>query len=771
MTSIYTGGGSLIPPGQNNPGSQPYGTGIAGIPTSSPNPFTQNPYSPAGTAFEGFGNDTPLGGGILSPYAQQPNGTAIGNNNPVNPYTVDPYRMGGGGLQPLHPGGRPFFGFGDDLPMMQVNDTPSTGGILSGYAAQPQVNAQPLNDTPQGQGTLSPLQTGFSGQLMPTQPIARERHDIMYGASPMNGFNPFFANGMTQGQASAAANTTATTTPAVGLPSLGFTGTDPFIQNTLSEAQVKAQGKGMAQGGIAGLTGNAIYPQSRTDETQYAINTQLPTSSEVVGSDYDAKTDPYNGMPYRFAKGGITSIPRYDGEDGSQVETPSWNPESGTVKLQQLEDPKDPFSPVKSVIDYTIPKDQFKSFDPDIDLETGAPTGSGAYVLKDGSTMRVNGQGIVQAVTPSRSDYTLNKEGYYQPTGSNLTWDPNVSRLTKKVGGVDVEVPGLFTKGGYQDDKGNLRTDANGVPIPLAPAQFDSGAGKSGLSDAAPYIAAAAMLAATGMPTGFEGMVPASETLLGSMGASGVGSTAGISSADLGTTPYIAPSSSVSSAATPAAEVASKAAPVYDFSTPYSGPLNYAGEAAKTTGMTGTQKFLAASMAAKALSGGSGGGSGGGGPTSSTTTTTEAAPRQNIASNQYNPSMAMANINAMNTSGIMYNPMIYSYNTRRAAQGGLMYQQGGVADLGGYAAGGKLLKGPGDGMSDDIVANIAGKQPARLADGEFVVPADVVSHLGNGSTDAGAKHLYKMMDRIRKARTGNPKQGKRINPDKFLPKG
>jgi hypothetical protein len=100
-----------------------------------------------------------------------------------------------------------------------------------------------------------------------------------------------------------------------------------------------------------------------------------------------------------------------------------------------------------------------------------------------------------------------------------------------------------------------------------------------------------------------------------------------------------------------------------------------------------------------------------------------------------------------------------------------MYQQGGVADLGGYAAGGKLLKGPGDGMSDSIVANIAGKQPARLADGEFVVPADVVSHLGNGSTDAGAKHLYKMMDRIRQARTGNSKQGKRINPNKFLPKG
>ena len=98
---------------------------------------------------------------------------------------------------------------------------------------------------------------------------------------------------------------------------------------------------------------------------------------------------------------------------------------------------------------------------------------------------------------------------------------------------------------------------------------------------------------------------------------------------------------------------------------------------------------------------------------------------------------------------------------------------GGIADynLGGYAKGGnpRLLKGPGDGMSDDIPATIANKQPARLADGEFVVPADVVSHLGNGSTDAGAKHLYKMMDKVRKARTGKKAQGKQIKSERFLP--
>jgi hypothetical protein len=88
--------------------------------------------------------------------------------------------------------------------------------------------------------------------------------------------------------------------------------------------------------------------------------------------------------------------------------------------------------------------------------------------------------------------------------------------------------------------------------------------------------------------------------------------------------------------------------------------------------------------------------------------------------------------------------------------------------LGGYSDGGRMLKGPGDGMSDNIPATIAGKQPARLADGEFVIPADVVSHLGNGSTDAGAKQLYAMMNRVRKARTGNPKQGKQIKPAKHM---
>ena len=90
---------------------------------------------------------------------------------------------------------------------------------------------------------------------------------------------------------------------------------------------------------------------------------------------------------------------------------------------------------------------------------------------------------------------------------------------------------------------------------------------------------------------------------------------------------------------------------------------------------------------------------------------------------------------------------------------------GGIANVNqGYYLGGST-----DGMADQIPATIDGTQEARLSDGEFVIPADVVSHLGNGNSDAGAKELHGMMDNVRKARTGNSKQGKQINPDKFMP--
>lgn len=143
---------------------------------------------------------------------------------------------------------------------------------------------------------------------------------------------------------------------------------------------------------------------------------------------------------------------------------------------------------------------------------------------------------------------------------------------------------------------------------------------------------------------------------------------------------------------------------------------------------------------------------------------------QNGRSGGFDPIGSASNLISGNTSGsgsqgidfandpnYVFDPYKGQYVRRMA--------NGGIAQL---AVGGKLLKGDGDGMSDGIRANIDGRQEARLADGEFVIPADVVSHLGNGSTDAGAKQLYSMMDRVRQARVGNKKQGKQINPAKYM---
>jgi len=100
------------------------------------------------------------------------------------------------------------------------------------------------------------------------------------------------------------------------------------------------------------------------------------------------------------------------------------------------------------------------------------------------------------------------------------------------------------------------------------------------------------------------------------------------------------------------------------------------------------------------------------------------------------------------------------------------YAQGGISNLGDYSDGGRLLRGPGDGISDSIPATIGKKRPARLADGEFVVPARIVSELGNGSTEAGARKLYAMMDRVQKSRgktVGKGKIATNSRAEKYLP--
>ena len=121
-------------------------------------------------------------------------------------------------------------------------------------------------------------------------------------------------------------------------------------------------------------------------------------------------------------------------------------------------------------------------------------------------------------------------------------------------------------------------------------------------------------------------------------------------------------------------------------------------------------------------------------------------------------------------AGTRYDPETKQYVPINPQQ--TQMAMGGIANLGSYSDGGRLLRGPGDGVSDSIPAMIGKQQPARLADGEFVVPARIVSELGNGSTEAGAKQLYKMLDRVQKARgktTGKDKVAKNTNAAKLLP--
>jgi hypothetical protein len=128
------------------------------------------------------------------------------------------------------------------------------------------------------------------------------------------------------------------------------------------------------------------------------------------------------------------------------------------------------------------------------------------------------------------------------------------------------------------------------------------------------------------------------------------------------------------------------------------------------------------------------------------------------------------------SGGVTYfTPMTYTPVTTPApavpAAGGGLMASGGISTLGGYSDGGRLLKGPGDGVSDSIPATIGDKQPARLADGEFVIPARIVSEIGNGSTEAGAKKLYAMMDRVQGARKKSIKNvAANTKADKYLPK-
>jgi len=548
----------------------------------------------------------------------------------------------------------------------------------------------------------------------------------------------------------------------------------------------------MYSNGIVGLNAplaqNDTYPGSYQTPSQYATPSQTPISMSALNASYEPKTDAYSGQ--MMASGGIAAL-RYDdggmtggewvnnGEAAPKTES-TWTPDQ-PVKLQTM--------------DQMLAGDTSgKEFKP---TEHGYKWDAeyGKFMNPNGSTLGVNLDGSVANATPAFKDYEFNGQ-YWNPAGENVAWHPETNQSAYKIGGVEVPISRENMKGiaALTDASGKpkMQMDKSGQPIFTEP----EGIKQSTLwmdEYGAPLLASAALGGAAAFGSGAIG---AGTTMAGE--AAGASAYPGISSADLGTTLTNVPSSSVpysnlgiSSAdlgttatnalnATPYSNVGISSADLGTTATNATNTLTNADLAklaqmgdvggspgyklAADSGMTTMQKVALGSLAAKGLTSGS---QGSGAPTqASSQNTTQATPApitqapMPYAFPTYSPNQSYTGMNYTPTPYAQ--PMLYRY-----AEGGIAGLNSG--DLGSYSDGGRLLKGNGTGLSDDIPATIGGNQPARLADGEFVVSSDVVSALGGGSTDAGAKKLYAMMDRIRKNAHGTKRQIRAINDKKVLP--
>jgi len=497
----------------------------------------------------------------------------------------------------------------------------------------------------------------------------------------------------------------------------------------------------MASNGIGDLgqydfMNKGMYPGSQIDRSYYATPTQVPLGAQAAIADYDPHTNPLTGQPVsRFADGGIAAL-RYNGEDGSQIETPAPEETKPPTMGELAQQIKEAYRSNQNYDDLWKQFAATKEQDP-------------KEWYKKELEFLGNQQGW--QIGQNRSD----RLEALQPQLTNTVADAKAAGLNDK------EINSILGTSSQEANMANQRRIAEegakgqGWVNQNIPGGWTTVGAAAALA-AAPYAYGA--LAGSGGGFGISALPGASSTL-GTLAAPGAaGTTFGITGGALG-------------AGVPASLMV-----------PTTGALV---GGAGAVGGSSLGKIMATKMALETIAGGAGGSGGQSSPTSagpsSTTSYIPFNPNQGQSNTRsladtYNPTSANAfAIPGMTNGYYGYQPQTFNYgiNPRRGmAAGGIAeLAAGGGTNLGSYSDGGHLLKGPGDGMSDHIPATIGGQQPARLAEGEFVVPADVVSHLGNGSTDAGAKQLYKMMDKIRKARTGNAKQGKQINPDKFFPKG
>ena len=490
----------------------------------------------------------------------------------------------------------------------------------------------------------------------------------------------------------------------------------------------------MASNGIGDLgqfdfMNKGMYPMSQIDRSYYSAPTQAPLAAQAAASDYDPETNPLTGEPVaRFAQGGIAIFAK----GGSPFQDDPNNFAADLTKAYKATLGRDPSTEeLRANVDALNKNPDAYAFI--VDQLASDPSAAKFYT--ENTTPQFDEAGNAIDVPAYDADQTAmglkSAYGKFTPTPEH----GGIQGFANKIGryaqllmaAVAVATPYLA---GTAATEGVL----SGAAVPLSEI---TGSTFGGSAFALPESVAAGADVFGGLAgtEGAYGGLTAAEQASALTGATGgVGPTY----AEMG---YLGANAPETAAAIAKADAAAK--------------LAGAG------GMTAKQ-LMAANMGLKTLAGAMGGASGQGGTSGNSGISQMQTPSQ-----QYiQPSML-----AQQKYGELYRPYTYDY-TRHAAQGGVMYANGGgISTLGSYSDGGQLLKGAGDGMSDDIPAHIGGDQPAALADGEFVIPADVVSHLGNGSTDAGAKQLYKMMDRIREARTGNSKQGKQINPDKFLPKG
>lgn len=492
---------------------------------------------------------------------------------------------------------------------------------------------------------------------------------------------------------------------------------DPMYQQQVASAQSSGQvGQMQTPDKLQFISGN-MYPGSQQDRTQYATPTQMPAGAQAVAikSDYDAKTNPITGEPMAsYASGGIAAL-RY--ADGGQVD---YNARAQALandvysrygKNQNYDEQLNELNAIASQDPAAFYKARMNLYGKQMGWQTGQNTGDRNAVL----------QKELETLIPGAKAAGLSDEEISSLVGSgaNVGNVENQRRIAEEAakgkGWVNQNIPG-----GWATVGALAAAAAAPYAIGALAGEGALGAGALGAAEGGGALTTTELLGGAG-----GSFVPAGGASFSIVPEAAYGVAEGIGAGE------------AASNMLPSLKDAYKA---YSYGKKGLGVLN-------------------------ALSGAGG--------ASKPASNSYASMGANYGGQSAFPGAA----------NIAYNPNVHGYEGLGIANaatpwGGLTpymplsrMASGGIADLGGYSDGGRLLRGPGDGMSDHIPATIGDKQPARLADGEFVIPADVVSHLGNGSTDAGAKQLYKMMDNIRKARTGNPKQGKQINPNKFLPKG